>query len=282
MYYVYIHTNKINGKKYCGMTNNIESRWRCNGIGYKPPKDRDTNRPFWNAIQKYGWENFEHKVIFELKTQELACEKEKEIIKALNLTNREKGYNVAEGGNGGRIYLEHPRGMKNKPQTEYNNECCRQRFLENNPMYNGVVWGVTHEHPKGFKGKHHSEESKQKMREKLQGKTFSKERNEKISKSLKGRTFSSEHKSKISNVRKEKGIAKGGKNPSAKKVKVTFKSGEFKIYDCTKDCKEDLGISQSIYDKCIKTQKPYSLSKYISQERRKKLEPLDGMKLEFY
>ena len=48
-FYVYIHTNKINNKKYIGITcQNPSKRWR-NGNGYK-------NGYFAKAIKKYGWD----------------------------------------------------------------------------------------------------------------------------------------------------------------------------------------------------------------------------------
>lgn len=52
-YIVYIHTNKINQKKYVGITSKTpERRWGINGCNYKDCP------AFWNAIQKYGWEEF--------------------------------------------------------------------------------------------------------------------------------------------------------------------------------------------------------------------------------
>lgn len=92
MYSLYIHTNKINNKKYVGITNQKPTnRWK-NGFGYKgSPK-------FFNAIVKYGWDNFKHEIIFDNLTKEEAQNKEKEYIKKLKTTNDKYGYNIQIGG----------------------------------------------------------------------------------------------------------------------------------------------------------------------------------------
>lgn len=107
IYCVYCHTNKINGKKYIGITNDIIRRWRCKGIEYKPDKDSNQNRTFWNAIQKYGWDNFEHEILVENLTINEAKELEKYYIKYYEsfigfFDKREdrKGYNSTLGGEG--------------------------------------------------------------------------------------------------------------------------------------------------------------------------------------
>lgn len=88
---VYMHTNKINGKKYIGITcQKPEYRWN-NGQGY-----HDTY--FGNAIEKYGWDNFIHEIIKEELSQEEACKLEITLIENLETTNRSKGYNISTGG----------------------------------------------------------------------------------------------------------------------------------------------------------------------------------------
>ena len=92
MYTVYEHRNKINGKRYIGITKQIpEERWR-NGSNYKESPH------FYAAIQKYGWDAFEHKILFTNLTKEEACKKEKELIKKHKTQDREYGYNILEGG----------------------------------------------------------------------------------------------------------------------------------------------------------------------------------------
>ena len=62
---VYCHTNIINGKQYIGLTSmSLEDRCGTNGSRYR------NCDAFWNAIQKYGWENFSHKILAYDLTEE--------------------------------------------------------------------------------------------------------------------------------------------------------------------------------------------------------------------
>ena len=93
-YCVYVHTNKANGKRYVGITSMIpEKRW-ANGHGYR------SNVLFYRAIQKYGWESFEHSVLFDGLTRKEAYVKEIELISTFNASNPQFGYNIDKGGNG--------------------------------------------------------------------------------------------------------------------------------------------------------------------------------------
>lgn len=91
MYTVYKHVNKKNNKCYIGITcQSVNDRWRSDGSGYKgQPK-------FWNAIQLYGWENFEHIIIASNMNKEDACLLEKTLIKEYD--SIENGYNIELGG----------------------------------------------------------------------------------------------------------------------------------------------------------------------------------------
>ena len=59
------------------------------------------SKVFYRAIKKYGWENFDHIVLIENISKELACVIEKELIKKYETQNKEFGYNLANGGFGG-------------------------------------------------------------------------------------------------------------------------------------------------------------------------------------
>ena len=90
-YCVYLHTSPTN-KYYVGITKqNPLKRW-ANGRGYCK------NKHFYNAILKYGWDNFKHEIIFSGITKEEAIQSEKQLIKALNSNNPLFGYNNTEGG----------------------------------------------------------------------------------------------------------------------------------------------------------------------------------------
>ena len=91
MYTVYVHVNKINGKKYFGQTKlKLEYRWR-HGKGYE-------TQVFGRAISKYGWDNFTHIVIAENLTQDEANELESNLISEHKSYNPNYGYNVERGG----------------------------------------------------------------------------------------------------------------------------------------------------------------------------------------
>ena len=94
-YILYMHRNKINNKVYIGITSQIpEKRWHY-GLGYKQ------NPAFWNAIQKYGWNNFEHIILQEGLNREDAENIEIETIKQYNSNDSDFGYNISKGGYSG-------------------------------------------------------------------------------------------------------------------------------------------------------------------------------------
>ena len=94
IYVVYKHTNLLNRKIYIGITSqSLKNRCGKNGIGYKECPF------FYNAIKKYGWDNFKHEILYKNLTKEEAEQKEIELIAEYNSNNSDYGYNIANGGN---------------------------------------------------------------------------------------------------------------------------------------------------------------------------------------
>lgn len=158
-YVLYEHVNKTNNKRYIGITNNINVRWRNDGIGYNPYGKFESK--FWLAIEKYGWSNFEHNILLNNLSFDEACKKEIEEISKYDI--REDLYNLSPGGNGGVIYSEHPKGMKGKTHSlEYKTMLSKRMSKENNPFY-GKSWNDYGGHPKGMKNKKHTDTIKKQI-----------------------------------------------------------------------------------------------------------------------
>lgn len=92
-YTVYIHKNKLNEKLYVGQTcREPEKRWRKNGKGYC----KEFQPKFYNAIIKYGWDNFEHEIVQSNLSKDDANKLEIMLIEKFN--SIENGYNITSGG----------------------------------------------------------------------------------------------------------------------------------------------------------------------------------------
>lgn len=146
-YTVYRHIAP-NGKMYVGITSQKpEKRWNGGrGYGY--------NTYFAHAIQKYGWDNFEHEIIEEHLTKEQAELKEVELIKRWDLTNRDRGYNLSHGGDAiGKHSEESKRKMSESQRGKVISQETREKIAKAN-------LGKTHtaEH-KAYMSKRHSGEN---------------------------------------------------------------------------------------------------------------------------
>ena len=122
-YKLYVHISP-NEKRYYGITGQkVKYRWR-NGKGY------GENDYFTNAINKYGWNNFKHIVLFDNLTKEEAELLEQMYIALYDTTNREKGYNMTFGGEGSN-------GLKHT--EEWKQEHSEKMSGSNNPRARKVV-----------------------------------------------------------------------------------------------------------------------------------------------
>ena len=146
-YTVYLHISP-DGKRYYGATKkDVKRRWS-NGHGYK------TQENFWEAIQKYGWNNIQHIIVAKGLTEDEAYWLEEELIKAWDTTNRDKGYNITEGGKG-------TKGMKHSEES-------RKKMSEINSGENNPMYGKYGKNNPNY-GRHHTEETKKKMSETKSG-----------------------------------------------------------------------------------------------------------------
>lgn len=87
--YIYKLTNLLNNKIYIGQTNNINRRMQ------EHKHDKRKNKPIHAAIVKYGWENFKLDILYYGENYN---EEEKKWIKFYDSQNKDKGYNIVEGG----------------------------------------------------------------------------------------------------------------------------------------------------------------------------------------
>lgn len=93
--YIYETTNLINGKKYIGQHHASEFEWWYKGSGKLIKK----------AFDKYGFDNFEVKLLENCNSKEELDEKEIYWINYYDAVNSNNYYNLAEGGSNGALKL---------------------------------------------------------------------------------------------------------------------------------------------------------------------------------
>ena len=199
-YWVYIHTCKANGKKYVGVTGrNPESRWK-EGRGYK------TNKHFYSAILKYGWDNFQHEV-FEVDSKEEMYRKEVELISFYHSNDPEFGYNNSSGGEYSHLGCKHSeetrKKLKEANKKKWSDPEYRRKLSEASKAHTHTEetkrrmsetakerWSdpeVRRKRSEANKKSHSDPEVRRKISEALKGKEKSEEQRKKISETLKGR-----------------------------------------------------------------------------------------------
>lgn len=92
MYSIYIRENKINKKKYVGVTmRTLEERAGKDGCFYIYGTP---NTPFAKAIKKYGWDNFDSYIVCQVNEKEEAYKIEKYFILKYKTADLQYGYNT--------------------------------------------------------------------------------------------------------------------------------------------------------------------------------------------
>jgi group I intron endonuclease len=239
---IYIYIDKTNGMKYVGQTVDFKQREK----GHLSNKDR--NNYFNNVLRKRGVNNFEvWKSMTKMSKKDMDFWEETLID--LYDTLKPNGYNLTPGGKNNSHHKDSKERMS-KTQIK------RFRNKENCPMY----------------GKHHSDETKEKIRKSRLGSIMSQETKEKISQSSKGRVswntgipMKEEIKEKISKK------TKGENNPFYNKHhnnemkqelrKIKIRKGLTKkviclntqeIFECVRDVEKKYDIDHSSISRCCK------------------------------
>ena len=172
---IYIHRCINNNKAYIGIAKgNPVNRWGANGKKYR----KDSQPVFYNAIQKYGWDGFEH-IIWETNLNHNEAKNMEKMLISLFQTNCRKyknpayGYNETDGGDG-----SSGRSVK---------QATREKIGK---VHRGKALSVEHKEkisrgltgrPGTMKGKHHSLETRAKMSQSHIGIVFTAEHRRNIS-----------------------------------------------------------------------------------------------------
>jgi len=143
-YYVYLFTFP-NGKHYVGRTNNYENRL----ISHKHSAKKKKKFTLYFAINKYGWDNVDKKVIDVVDTLEESIVKEFERI--VEYDSVKNGYNSTfNTKDGGSIWIDRQDSEEYLSFVEYMKDITKG---ENNGMY----------------GKKHSSETRDLLKQKAKG-----------------------------------------------------------------------------------------------------------------
>jgi hypothetical protein len=167
-HFIYKTTNLLSGKYYIGMhsTDNLEDGYMGSGKRLR------------YSLNKYGKENHKVEILEFFDSREALVEREKWIV-SLNEIAKEECMNLVVGGQGGFISLE---GAKKGGRiVGYKNGKKHALRLETDLIYrNNFLNRMKAAHQSGrvkyksFKGKTHTDEAKEKMRNKKLGKGLGK------------------------------------------------------------------------------------------------------------
>jgi len=198
-HYIYLTTNLVNGKRYIGKH-----------FGELNDSYLGSGNLIQKAIAKYGTENFKKDVLYISSSAQENNQKEKDFIAAFNAVEDNSFYNISPGGDGGDIFHSLP--LERQEQIR---EKARERNAgEKNGMY----------------GKHHSQETKQKLSQ--VDKSYTKTESFKRTMSsvttgekngMYGKKHTEESKRKMSESKK--GKKTGADNSNAKRIRA-YKDAE--------------------------------------------------------
>ena len=139
IYSIYKVTNLINNKVYIGFDSNWPNRQNQHKLNYTK-----LHFKFYNAIKKYGWDNFVWEIIYQSRDGDYTL-KTMESFFIEQHNSFEHGYNSTKGGDGvlGHIHSNttkekiglSKRGRKFAPQTRTHKENISIAVIANSKFY---------------------------------------------------------------------------------------------------------------------------------------------------
>lgn len=214
--FVYLVTNKVNGKKYVGQHSGLDLQKYWKKHAYRAlasPTDRV--RAIYSAIRKYGLENFEIKPLVIVGTKEDLNYYEIELIRVLK-TKAPSGYNLTDGGDGVSNPSQETRQKMSESQTgktqSEETKLKRSQSLRGQKRSEETKRRMSEAQMgnKNCLGRVESEETRQKKSKAHLGNKYalgavrSPEYLKALSERFKGRKFTPEHRRKLSEAAKNR------------------------------------------------------------------------------
>lgn len=146
---IYSYTNLINNKRYIGLTFNEKQRYK----DHQKQVRRGIVGKFYNAVRKYGMNNFKYEVLFSSETVTFEELNQKEIQFIAAFDSFKNGYNATIGGDA---------PMKNRKHSPESIERMKGKTPSEETRLKLSM--VSTGEGNGFFGKQHSKESIEKMK----------------------------------------------------------------------------------------------------------------------
>lgn len=237
LYCVYMHTLP-NGKRYVGISQNPIRRWN-SGRGYRK------NPTFFADIEKYGWDNIQHEILYEGLSHQFAKQVEHNLIVEYKTMSNQNGYNRSPSGDCKDITDETREKMRlarmgNKYSLgHFHPEERKKKISESLKRH----YAPSEEHPNGLHGANW-------------GKKFSEESRRKMSESKK--KYAIEHREELIS---KLPIRRGGEHGNSRKIIRTDKDGNEVFFESMADALVEIGLprgrNQGIVRCCKGVQKEY-------------------------
>lgn len=256
--YVYLTTNLVNGKQYVGqhLSNGFDVNYKGSGTYIN------------NAINKYGWDNFNCEIICWCSNQTQLNEAEDNYIKLLN-TMVPNGYNLKGGGSHGKYSEESCNKMsKTRKGKKLSKQHCKS--ISESHIGHTVSEETRRKISESNKGKKIREETRKKMSEAQKirkHKPLSEETKQKISKANKGYKLTEEQYKKLCDSHK-------GKKQSEETIKKRVE--KLKGHKVSKEAREKISkartglkLSKETREKISKNNKGRKLSKETREKMSK-------------